>query len=86
VFQDVELVAGEGGFEAVGETDEEFLLVAGGRAGDDADRAARMHERVVRPAHFDEGDHLCAGEDVVRLVRHLVAEGNEVWQRLPVSL
>jgi hypothetical protein len=42
------------------------------RVGGRARGAARMHEGVVRAAHFCERDDLRANEDVVRSVRHLV--------------
>ena len=56
------------GFEPVG--DEELILVASWRAGHDANRAAWMNKGVVRAAHFDQGNDLCPGLDVVRLMRH----------------
>ncbi|MDB6121425.1 MAG: hypothetical protein JWQ71_418 [Pedosphaera sp.] len=61
VFEDVELVAGKGGFEAVGKADEVMAFRASGCAGDDADCAARVDEGVVGAAYLDEGDDLCAG-------------------------
>jgi len=81
------LVAGEGGFEAIGKTDEEVALIAGGCAGDDADCAARMHEGIVRAADFDEGDNLRAGEDIFGLVGHWVfEEENECAPRVDRSI
>jgi hypothetical protein len=71
VLEDVELFAGEGGFEAIGEADKEMFLVAGGSAGDNADSAAGVDEGVIRAADFDERDDLCAGEDVVGLVHSM---------------
>ena len=44
MFEDIQLLSGEGGFEAVREADQKLILIAGGRAGDDADRAAGMNE------------------------------------------
>ncbi len=37
-------------------------------AGDDPHRAARMHQGMIRPAHFHERDDLRSCEDVIRLV------------------
>ena len=71
MFEDLELLAGEGSFEAIGKADEERFLIAGWSACDDADGAAWVHERIVRPANFDEGDDLGSGENVVRLVGHV---------------
>ena len=64
--QNVQLLAGERRFEAVGESDEKLILIAGWGASDDADRAARMHEEIVRPAHFDEGHDLCPKQKCCR--------------------
>ena len=68
MFQDVNLIARERGFETVGKANEKVVLIAGGRAGDDADGAARMDKRVVRAANLDERHYLCPGVNVVRLV------------------
>ena len=65
MFEDVELVAGERGGEAIGEADEEMLFRPGRGAGDDADSAARVDEGIVGAADFNEGDDLGAGGDVV---------------------
>ena len=56
MFQDFKLVAGEGGFpKPSGKKRNEKMGLLRPRwgAGDDAHRAAWMHERVVRPAHFE---------------------------------
>ena len=87
VFEDFELGVVEGFFEAVGEADEEFLAGDGRGAGDNADGAARVDEGMVSAAHFDEGNDLRSGKDVVRLVRHgLVSSsggkhGGQGWER-----
>jgi len=65
MFEDVELVAGERGGEAVGKTDEKMLFGAGRGAGDDADRAARMDKGIVGTADFNQRDNLGAGGDVI---------------------
>ncbi len=61
MLEHFKLVAGEGGLEAVGETDEECPPRHGGCPGDDGDGAARMDEGVVRPADLDPGNDLGAG-------------------------
>src|ERR1043166_3537736 len=71
MFQNVQLVARERRFKAVGKSDEELILIAGRRASDHADSAARMNQRVVRPTYFDQGHDLCPCENIVGLVRHL---------------
>ena len=58
------------GFKAIGKADKKLILVTGRRARDNADRAARMDERVVRSPHFNQGHDLRPCENVIRLVRH----------------
>ena len=58
VFEDFELFAGEGGFEAVWEADEQFFAGDGRSAHHDANRAAWVDEGVVGSADFDERNDL----------------------------
>src|SRR5207247_21826 len=82
VFQDIQLLAGERRPKPSGETDEELILIAGWRASDDADSAARMHEGIVRPAHFDQGHDLCPSKNIVGLVRHSSLEDRRSERRV----
>lgn len=63
VFEDFELVTGEGGFEAVGEADEVVAFGAGRGAGDDADSAARVDQGSGGAAHFGKCHDLGAGKE-----------------------
>lgn len=68
--QDVQLLFGERGFKTIREPDEKFFACDCRGAGDHALRAAWMNQGVVCPAHFDQGNDLCSGKNVVRLVGH----------------
>jgi hypothetical protein len=70
MFQDFDLRGFQRFLESIGKADEKMFPGDRGRAGHDAYRAARMHQRVVRPPHFHERNDLRSGEDVVRLVGH----------------
>src|SRR5258705_10548653 len=54
MFEDVDLVAGEGGFEAVGKANEEMFLGSCRSASPDADPAPRM-DKGVCARHFAHG-------------------------------
>ena len=75
MLEDVELIAGKRGCEAIGKADEEMFLLADGCAGDDADCAAGVDEGIVRAADFDVRDDLSSREDIVRLMHASVLAG-----------
>ena len=68
MFNDIEFVTSERGYKAVRESDEKLILIAGWRAGYNTDRAAWMHEGVLRASHFNQRYDLGARKNVVRLV------------------
>jgi hypothetical protein len=81
MFQHFELVTGERRLEAVGETHEKILLhFTRWRARHDANGAARMHERTLRAAHFDQRNNLRPGKDVIGLMRHF-AQSVRIFDR-----
>ena len=86
MFQDVELVAGQRGFKAVGKADKEFFSGHGWRAGYDADRATRMLEGVVGAAYFNKRHDLRSGRDVVWLMGHSWPDNDESARETPASL
>ena len=72
MFQHFQLRALQRVFEAIGEADEKAFSCHRRRARHHAHRAARMHEGIVRAAHFHQRNHLRSGKDVVRLMGHLL--------------
>jgi hypothetical protein len=64
------LLSRERRLESIGESDQKFALIAGWRPRDDADRAAGMNQRIIRPAPFDPRYDLRPCKNVVRLMRH----------------
>ena len=70
VLQDLHLFRRERGLETIGKADQEPFSLDSRGPRHDADRATRVHERVVRPPHCGKGNDLGSSRDVEWLVRH----------------